>query len=529
MDPIATARAEFLRLAREYTLIPVCREVLADLETPVSAFMKLCGDEPAAFLLESVEGGERLGRHSFLGARPLATFIHRDGVGRVYTGEAAASHIELATPVPLPDGPHPPGRAGDPLGQLRELLGRYRVAPPLPVPDRHGLGRPAGPLPRFFGGAVGYLAYDAVRFYERLPSPPPDELGLPDAAFIIPELVVAFDHLRHRLLLGVMAEPGPDPEAAFDRAVALLEAAQERLRGPVPVPGRLDVLAGPIPGSRPLRVEYGCTREAFTAAVRRAQAYIRAGEVFQVVLSQRLRVPVRARPLDIYRALRSINPSPYLFYLSYGDLKLIGSSPEMLLRVEGGVAETRPIAGTVPRGSSESEDREREARLLADEKERAEHLMLVDLGRNDLGRVAAYGTVEVPELMRVERYSHVIHLVSSVRGRLAPGRDALDALAAVFPAGTLTGAPKVRAMEIIDELEPVRRGPYGGAVGYCGFDGTLDTCIGIRMLILKGSTAYLQAGAGVVADSDPDREYEESLQKARHLLRTLEMAEEGLA
>ncbi len=497
----------YLSLAREYDLIPVHREVLADLETPISVFMKLCLDEPCAFLFESVEGGEKVARYSFLGCRPLLTLAHKAGVSRLLRGEEAAEYRTVGM---VTEGERGERMEGDPLGHLRQVLRRYAVY------------QPPG-LPRFAGGLVGYVAYDAVRAYERLPPGPPDELHLPDSLFMAPELVVVFDHLKHKLLLVANTMPGGEPDVAYRRAQALLDRAVERLRGPVPLPPGL-----PWTRSRPLEVRACQTPEDFTAAVERAKAYIRAGDAFQVVLSQRWETRVRSRPLDIYRALRMLNPSPYMFYLSFGDLKVIGASPELLVRVEDGVATTRPLAGTRPRGATEEEDRRLEAELLADEKERAEHVMLVDLGRNDLGRVCNYGTVQVHQLMHVERYSHVMHIVSDIRGQVAEEKDACDVLAACFPAGTLTGAPKVRAMEIIDELEPVRRGIYGGAVGYFSWSGAMDTCIAIRTLVMKGDRVFIQAGAGIVADSDPEAEYNESRNKARALIRALELAEEGL-
>lgn len=529
MQTQASPLHEYLELARTHTVVPLFREILADLETPISVFMKLCHDEPGAFLLESVEGGERAARYSFLGCRPLAMLVSRSGETRIRTGQGADPRIDS------PDGER---LAGNPLDHLRELLGRYSVAPAVPAltaaqtyanlaAAAAGRARAPAALPRFFGGAVGYLGYDAVRHLERLPGGPVDDLSLPDAAFMITELVGVFDHLGHKLYLVALAEPGADPEAAYFRATSLLDRAVERLRGPVPTPGRIDA-GGPGAGDSAIQVRSSVSQDDFTRAVRRAKEYIAAGDIFQVVLSQRLQARVTASPLQIYRVLRTVNPSPYMFCLRLGDLRLIGSSPEMLVRVEEGVVQTVPIAGTAPRGGTEAEDAASEQRLLADEKERAEHVMLVDLGRNDLGRVCAYGSVHVAELMKVERYSHVMHIVSYVRGRLQRNRDAMDALAACFPAGTLSGAPKVRAMEIIDELEPTRRGPYGGCVGYFGFNGNMDTCITIRTVVLHGSTAYIQAGAGIVADSDPQREFEETLHKAGGLLRALEMAEEGI-
>jgi anthranilate synthase component I len=498
----------YLSLAKEYSLIPVYREVLADLETPISVFMKLCLEEPGAFLLESVEGGEKVARYSFLGCRPLLTLANRDGVSRVMEGEAAS---EYRTVGQVTDDTHAGTRLeGDPLSHLRQVMDGFKVY------------QPAG-LPRFFGGAVGYLSYDAVRYYEQLPDAPADDLHLPDALFMVTELIVVFDHLKHKLLLIANTQPGAEPEVAYRRSMALLDRAAERLRGPVPVPPGV-AMGRP----RPLQVTANTTPEQYEAIIRQAKEYIQAGDIFQVVLSQRFQTSVRSRPLDIYRILRTLNPSPYMFYIAFGDLKIIGSSPELLVRVEDGVVETRPIAGTRPRGATEAQDAALEQELLSDEKERAEHVMLVDLGRNDLGRVCRYGTVAVKDMMRVERYSHVMHIVSDVRGQLASGKDAFDALAAVFPAGTLSGAPKVRAMEIIDEFETTRRGLYGGAVGYFAWGGNMDTCIAIRSMVMKGDKVYIQAGAGIVADSDPAMEYQESVNKARAAIRALEIAEEGL-
>lgn len=487
----------YMSLAKEYTLIPVYRETLADLETPISVFMKLCLDEPGAFLLESVEGGERVARYSFLGCRPLLTLVSRDGVTQVEQGYAhAAGEGERLE--------------GDPLSHLRQVMGRVKAYHP-------------ASLPRFAGGAVGYLGYDAVRHYEPLPDGPEDDLHLPEALFMATELVVVFDHLMHRLMLVANTLPGDEPDVAYRRAMALLDQAVERLKGPVPVPPGL---AWGRP--HPLTVTSNTTQAQFEAMVAKAKERIQAGDIFQVVLSQRFETSVRSRPLDIYRVLRTLNPSPYMFYIAYGGLKLIGSSPELLARMEEGTARIRPLAGTRPRGASEVEDQALEQELLADEKERAEHVMLVDLGRNDLGRVCQYGSVAVRQMMKVERYSHVMHIVSEVEGRVAEGKDGFDVLAACFPAGTLSGAPKVKAMSIIDELEPVRRSIYGGAVGYFAWNGAMDTCIAIRTMIMKDDRVYIQAGAGIVADSDPTLEYQETLNKARALIRTLEMAEEGL-
>jgi len=498
----------FVSLAREYNLIPVYREVLADLETPISVFMKLCLDEPGAFLLESVEGAEKVARYSFLGCRPLLTVANKEGVTRVLQGDAASEYRTVGQVTTTNDSAE--RLEGEPLTHLREVMRRFKVH------------QPSG-LPRFAGGAVGYLSYDAVRYYEQLPGTPVDDMHLPEALFMVTELVVVFDHLKHKLILIANTLPGQEPEVAYRRAMALLDRAAERLRGPIPVPPGV-AFGRP----RPLTVKSNRTQAEHEAMVERAKRYITAGDAFQVVLSQRLQTSVRSRPLDIYRVLRTLNPSPYMFYIAFGDLKIIGSSPELLARVEDGVATTRPIAGTRPRGATEAEDLALEQELLADEKERAEHVMLVDLGRNDLGRVCEYGTVQVHQMMRVERYSHVMHIVSDVRGQVAQGKDAFDVLRAVFPAGTLSGAPKVRAMEIIDEMEPVRRGIYGGAIGYFSWSGAMDTCIAIRTMVMKGDKVYVQAGGGIVADSNPTAEYHETLNKARALIRALEIAEEGL-
>lgn len=487
----------FQALAKTYNLIPVYREVTADLDTPISVFLKLCGDEPGAFLLESVEGGERVARYSFLGCRPLFTLTTRDGVTRVEQGEEEPVR-ELQ---------------GNPLEHLRQVMREFKVAPS------------DGRLPRFAGGFVGYLAYDAVRYFEsHVPIPEHDELNLPDAAYMLTELVCVFDHIKHKLIIIALTQPGNDPEAAYRRALSLLDRATERLRGTVPVPGGLFGPGAP----RKFTFTSNHTAESHAAMVRKAQEYIAAGDIFQVVLSQRLQTRVRLRPIDIYRTLRTINPSPYMYFLSMGDLKIIGASPEMLVRVEDGIAQTRPIAGTAPRSGDDVEDAARAAALLQDQKECAEHVMLVDLGRNDLGRVCDYGSVQVREPMHIERFSHVMHIVSEVQGRLRADKDAFDALMACFPAGTLSGAPKVRAMQIIDELEQTRRGPYGGAVGYFDFHGNMDTAICIRTMVMKGDKVYVQAGGGIVADSDPQKEYEETLHKAGAVLKTLELAEEGL-
>ena len=485
--------ADFLELSRGGNLVPVFREILADTETPVSAFLKTARGEHA-FLLESVVGGDKWGRYSFLGSEPAAIFTSR---GTTVSLQEHGRALRSFT-------------AADPLEALRELLAGYH---PVPV---------AG-LPRFFGGAVGYVAYDAVRFFERLPATLPDPLGLPELYFIVPASLLVFDTVAQSIKVVVnvdVRDPATDPRAAYERAVAYIDELVARLAAPLMVPDALPATGEGLP------VTSNLTAKEFGAIVERAKEYIRAGDVIQVVLAQRLEAPLRAAPFNVYRALRMVNPSPYMFYLRLGAQTLVGSSPEVMARVEDGELTVRPIAGTSPRGTQEMEDRELERALLADPKEIAEHIMLLDLGRNDVGRVSAIGSVEVTERLVVERYSHVMHIVSNVRGRLAEGRDCFDAFRATFPAGTLSGAPKIRAMEIIEELEPVRRGVYGGAVGYFGFGGTMDTCIAIRTMLIKDGTVFLQAGAGIVADSDPEREHAECLNKARGLLQALKRAEQ---
>ncbi len=467
---------------REGNLVPVSCELLADLETPISAFLKL-RDLPEAFLLESVEGGERLARYSFLGARPRLVVTYDGSVVRCSDGRTFP-------------GPFLPA--------ARALLRPYRQ-----VPDPE--------LPRFGGGLVGYLGYDLVRDWERLPNRPPDDLGLPVCRMGLYDTVLAFDHVRRRIRIVANAFAEEGAASAYRSARERIEEVLERLRRPLVLPSSEP---RPVP-----RARSNITREAFLEKVARCLAYIRAGDIFQVILSQRFALPIAdLDPFLLYRAARAINPSPFLFYLDFSPVQLVGSSPELLVRLEGDRVMMRPIAGTRPRGRTPEEDLALEADLRASEKERAEHVMLVDLTRNDLGRIGRYGTVRTTELMVIERYSHVMHLVSTVQGVVQPGRDAFDVLQAVFPHGTVTGAPKVRAMEIIDELEPVARGPYAGAVGYVAFSGALDTCITIRTLVVRDGMGYVQAGAGIVADSDPEAEYRECVSKAEALVRAVELA-----
>jgi len=475
-------------------LRPIIRELPADVDTPISVYLKLRSLGPS-FLLESVEGGEHLARYSMIGIQPRA--ILRSWRDRVVFEEAGRWEQ-----FPL-DGQ-------DVLDVLRAHLARYDSTP------EEG-------LPRFTGGAVGYMAYDLVRSFERLPEPAPDALGLPESVFLLCERLVIYDHVRHRLLVVAHARSPEAAPASLREAEAAIDETVARLRRPLPdraMPAGGQAALGAPPS------ETAFSREAFEEGVRQAKEYIASGDIFQVVLSRRIHRRTSAQPFDIYRALRRINPSPYMFYLELPDgLRLIGSSPEVLVRLENGVVEIRPLAGTRPRAADPDQDRALATELLADPKERAEHVMLVDLARNDIGRVCRFGTVFTPTMMEIERYSHVMHIVSDVRGQVDPSRDAFDVLRACFPAGTVSGAPKVRAMEIIDELEPERRGPYAGAVGYFGFSGNMDTCIAIRTIVMQGDRVFLQAGAGIVADSDPAREYEETNSKLRALSQALVMAE----
>ena len=480
-------------LASRGNVIPVVREVPADLQTPVAAFLRTAGGGSHAFLLESVEGGEIIARYSFLGFEPCRLLRARGDRLEESEGEDAS----------------PRTSRGDALERLRDWLRPLR---PVQLPD----------LPRFTGGLVGYLSYDAARWRERIPETVEDDLGVPDLEMGLYDSILAFDHLHHRILLiANLFTEGGDLEGKHGRALERLDAMEKGLRDPIVVPPT------PAPGAPEVEVSNLPAGE-FRRRVERAQEHIRAGDIFQVVLSQRFQRPVRVDPFQVYRALRRINPSPYMFFLRHGGISLCGASPEMLVRVEGSRIQTRPIAGTRRRGASPEEDEALERELSADPKEIAEHVMLVDLGRNDMGRVCQAGSVQVAELMKVERYSHVMHLVSALEGQLRDDVDALDALISCFPAGTVTGAPKVRAMEIIDELETHRRGPYAGAVAYLDYSGDLDSCITIRTLLFQGATAYAQAGAGVVADSSPAREETETEEKARVLLEATRLAEEGI-
>jgi anthranilate synthase component 1 len=489
---------EFAALAREYTVVPVYRQLTGDTLTPVSAFCKV-QEGDWSFLFESVVGGERVGRYSFLGAGPFRTF--EASGNRTRTREGSGRSVEA--------------EASDPLRVLEDMIAAYR-APNLPA------------LPRFCGGAVGYAGYDTVRYVERLPNAPPDDRNIPDLSFGFYDRMVIFDHAAKTILVvaNALIERGKDLRAGYAEACRRADQLVERLQRGVADIQLTDIHPSGL--SLASRANSNFTRPEFEAAVERAREYINAGDAFQIVLSQRFRTETRARPFDIYRALRVVNPSPFMFYLRAGAVTLIGASPEIMCRVENGVITNRPLAGTRRRGATPEEDRALAEELVNDPKERAEHIMLVDLARNDVGRVAEIGSVKIGDLLAVERYSHVMHLSSTVTGKLRPELTAFDALRASLPAGTLSGAPKVRAMEIIDELEPLRRGPYGGAVGYVDFGGNMDTCIALRTMVLLGQTAYVQAGAGLVADSIPASEYDETVNKAMSLLRAIEVAETQL-
>ncbi|HWZ11549.1 MAG TPA: anthranilate synthase component I [Acidobacteriaceae bacterium] len=482
---------EFAKLAASHTLIPVYATLTADLETPVSAFLRVAADEPEAFLLESVEGGEKIGRYTFIGIRPYRKIIARGREIEVLEGKSERRFT------------------GDAFAVLKDALGGHTPA------------RLAG-LPPFTAGAVGYFAYDAVRLIENLPTQAKDEIAIPDAVLMFFDTVLAFDHVKKEILLIASADVRETKvSAAYSNAVQRIKMLEKRLAMPLPKQQRAKTHG-------PLKVIHRTRKPDFLSAVEKIKDYITAGDAFQVVLSQRFDVEPGVDPFAVYRALRIVNPSPYLYYLRMGKTHIVGSSPEMLVRVtsaEGGSKiEYRPIAGTRPRSADEVEDARLAEEMRGDEKEVAEHVMLVDLGRNDVGRVSEYGSVKVREQMAVERYSHVMHLVSAIEGKLRKELSAVDALRACFPAGTLSGAPKVRAMEIIEELEPARRGLYGGSVLYADFSGNLNSCIAIRSMLVDGKRGYIQAGAGIVADSVPEKEFEECVNKAQAVVRAVERA-----
>ena len=493
----------FARLAREGRFVPVYRRLFADALTPLSAFARIDGGA-CGCLFESVVGGEKVGRYSFLGADPFMVLEARGTTVQVSRGGVTES-VECA----------------DPLEELRRRMDEFR---PVRLPE----------LPPFTSGVVGFAAYDSIRYVEKLPDAPPDDLGLPDLCFAFYDRLLVFDNVTKSLDVVVLAridDASPDGLArARAEACRRIDTTIAELTRPHEWPAPADI--GPRREPRCLADGTATTTfppEAFTAAVERAIEYIRAGDVFQVVLSRRLDIPFSAPPLELYRTLRVVNPSPFMFFLRTPSVTLVGSSPEIMVRVVDDEITVRPLAGTRPRGASEEEDRLLAEALLADPKERAEHVMLIDLGRNDVGRVSRIGSVRLSDVMSIERYSHVMHLTSNVTGRLAPGMTAFDALRACLPAGTVSGAPKIRAMEIIDELEPVRRGPYAGAVGYIDFGGAMDTCIALRTIVVTAGRAHVQSGAGIVADSVPASELQETINKAKGLLVSIEMTADRLA
>jgi anthranilate synthase component I len=491
---IQPTRKEFVALAKEHTLVPVCRRLIADLETPVSAFLRAAWQQPECFLLESVEGGDQVGRYTFIGLSPYKRILARGHKITIAEGKRT-THME-----------------GDVFTVLRDALSGHK---PARLKD----------LPPFTAGAVGFFAYDAVRLIERLPSQAKDELGVPDACLLFFDEVLAFDHVRKEIWLVITADVTlSTPADAYEKAVKRLKRLEKRLAEPLP-----KLKSSKQSGK--LKIKHRTRKQDFLAAVEKIREYIVAGDVFQTVLSQRFDIEPGIDTFQIYRALRTVNPSPYMYFLKFSlegneTIEVAGSSPELLVKVNNGKIEYRPIAGTRPRGATEEADDALAREMMADEKERAEHVMLVDLGRNDVGRVSDYGSVKVDKLMYVERYSHVMHIVSKIEGKLRSGLTAVDALRACFPAGTLSGAPKVRAMEIIEELEPARRGVYGGAVLYADFSGNLDSCIAIRSLTVKNGKGAIQAGAGIVADSVPELEYEESINKSQAVIRAIERARE---
>lgn len=487
---------EFLAMSRTANVIPIYKEISADLDTPVSSYLKLAKDR-FSFLLESVEGQEKIARFSFLGTKPYLVFTSAGNGITVTRRNGGAKIKQLRYTV-----------TSDPLTHLKEIMAGFT---PVQLPG----------LPRFSGGLVGYIGYDAIRFFERIPDKNPDELKVPDCCFMLTESVLAFDHVNHtiKIISNCILEgklSNAEKKRLYERSVRGIAAIERDLSRPL---GRLG--ARELKQPKKIKIQSNFEKSEFCDIVNKAKTYIRKGDIIQVVLSQRFNAKIEKSSFDIYRDLRSLNPSPYMFFLTLGETTLIGSSPELLVRCEDGICRTRPIAGTRRRGKDDQEDRALEAELRNDAKEKAEHLMLVDLGRNDLGRICRPGTVKVNEFMGIERYSHVMHLVSDVTGTLDRRFTAYECLAACFPAGTVSGAPKIRAMEIIDELENTRRGPYAGAVGYFGFSGTMDACITIRTICVKNGKAYVQAGAGIVADSSPEKEYTETVAKAKALMEAI--------
>jgi len=486
------SKKEFIKKARKGNLIPVYKEFAADLETPASAFLKI-DQGKYSYLLESVEGGEKVARYSFLGSSPSLVFRSKGKNIEIIRGK---KRKRLKTP--------------DVLGEIKKLMQQYRF---VPVPG----------LPRFCGGLVGFMGYDMVRFFEKIDDVNPDDLKLPDCLFMLTDTILIFDHTRQSIkIINNVHLNKTDKKAvscAYDRALKRIDEIAKKLDRPLQRPAKKSALK-----KKKLKIKSNFTQKQFTQIVKKAKKYIREGDIIQTVLSQRFSAKLNSSSFDVYRALRLINPSPYMFYLKLDGFSLVGSSPELFVRCEDRQVAVRPIAGTRPRGKNAAEDRKLIKQLLSDPKERAEHIMLVDLGRNDIGRVCNYGSVKISELMAIEKYSHVMHIVSEVQGKLRGDQDIFELIKVCFPAGTVAGAPKIRAMEIIDQLENTRRGPYAGLVGYFSFSGNLDTCITIRTIIIKNKSAYIQAGAGIVADSQPQKEYQETKNKAQALIKALELA-----
>ena len=487
------SKQEFLKLAKEANVIPVYKEILADTLTPVSAFQKI--SDGYSYLLESVEGQEKIARFSFIGIEPSIIL------------NSKANSIEINK-----NGKVKTYLADEPLKEIENIMSDFKAA------ETKG-------LPRFSGGLVGYMGYDMVRFFENLPDKNPDDLQIPDSIFMMADSLVIFDHSTHKVKIVVNAYLAQGSrlkaQGVYEKAIEKIEKIIKKLNKP-------EKKQKAKIKSKKHKIESNFTKKEFEGLVKKAKEYIRAGDIIQVVPSQRFHTKLDCEPFDVYRSLRSLNPSPYMYYLNFNDLKIVGSSPELLVRCENGIVETRPIAGTRPRGRNDAEDKKLEKELLADVKERAEHVMLVDLGRNDIGRVCKPGSVHVTDFMFIEKYSHVMHIVSNCRGILDKNKNAFDVLRACFPAGTVSGAPKVRAMEIIDELENTKRSYYAGAVGYFSFSGNMDTCITIRTMLVKGRDAFIQAGGGIVADSIPSREYQETVNKAKAMVMAIEIAERGL-
>jgi anthranilate synthase component 1 len=479
------SKPEFIKLAKKANVIPVYKEILTDTLTPVSAFQKVANGY--SYLLESVEGQKKIARFSFIGVEPSIILKSRAKSIEIKKGGKVRRYL-----------------TDDPLKEIEKIMSGFKAAQ-------------VKGLPRFSGGLVGYMGYDMVRFFESLPDKNPDDLKIPDSIFIMADTLVIFDHSTHKVKVVVNAYLG---QRAYEKAIIRIEEIIKRLDAPEKK-RKLETK------TKKHKMESNFTKKGFEGLVKKAKEYIKAGDIIQVVPSQRFHTKLNCKPFDVYRSLRSLNPSPYMYYLNFNGLTIVGSSPELLVRCEDGIVETRPIAGTRPRGDSEDEDKKLEKELLTDAKERAEHVMLVDLGRNDIGRVCKPGSVKVTDFMFIERYSHVMHIVSNCRGVLDKDKNAFDVLRACFPAGTVSGAPKVRAMEIIDELENTRRSYYAGAVGYFSFSGNMDTCITIRTMLVKGKDAFIQSGGGIVADSVPSREYQETVNKAKAMVRAIEIAEQG--